>query len=137
MIVGHISDISELPLGTLVKAHKAVKSIGHNMDDESESSGSGQESERKAKQDRGPSTLTRKKRQSIEHRSSKHACVRPLLISICILILRRPMEVTSKKPVPRGRQVVEIHRTVSAKTCHILTSIMIPCVTAASGSAFL
>ncbi|KAF8521499.1 hypothetical protein JB92DRAFT_2890686 [Gautieria morchelliformis] len=86
-------DISKLPLETLVKAHKAIKTTARDSDDESEPSDLESEVEHHDEQDAGANLPTRKERRPIQHRSSKHA----------------PMEVTSKKPVPRRRQVVEVH----------------------------
>lgn len=63
-------------------------------------------------QEAGDRTSVLKERRAIEHRSNKHAYVASRDVHMPILISHSPMEVTSKKPVPRRRQVVEVHRVV-------------------------
>jgi ribosomal RNA-processing protein 36 len=106
-----------MPLGALVKARKVVRTTTQDSDEQREVSGSEQESEVEEQVARAI-TSAPKERRPIEHRSNKHAYVTSShIFHACseFLILHSPMEVTSKKPVPRRRQVVEVYRVVRTR----------------------
>ncbi|KIJ32049.1 hypothetical protein M422DRAFT_76580 [Sphaerobolus stellatus SS14] len=89
-------DLSELPLGAILKARKALKK-GEPDSSEEDNDSSDEEDEDEAEKpqyEASKEPKERKERKEIEHRSNKHA----------------PTTMTSKKPVTRRRQVVEVQK---------------------------
>ncbi|KAF8523081.1 hypothetical protein BU17DRAFT_75025 [Hysterangium stoloniferum] len=90
----HVEHLSKLPLGAIVKAREAVNRPDSNSDEESESSDSSENSQDGHVEEGSNGSPRPKERRLVAHRSNKHA----------------PMEVSSKKPITRRRQVVEMQR---------------------------
>ncbi|KAF8585529.1 DUF947-domain-containing protein [Ramaria rubella] len=89
-------DLSKLPLGALIKARKEIKIVAQDSDNEESQTSDSQQAFGPGinGEKNNASGSTSIGRRVIQHRFNKHA----------------PMEVTSKKPVTRRRQVVEVHQ---------------------------
>jgi len=111
-----LADMSEMSFGALLKARQALAEAVSDSDDSKsiEANSKMDASEDDLSGDDAPEATSSKGKQVIDKRSNKHAyvpssCYRSLSYSHS---LSSPTEVSSKRPVGRFRQIVDLKKTV-------------------------
>lgn len=109
--------LSSLPFGALRKAQNVLSRADAQDSDGSDGEGSSSGSEPEEQPSWGAKPIGKEKeKHAIEKRKNKHACVNhhaAIHFVFTLFLFLRPMEMTSKRPVPRKKIEIEEKGPVS------------------------